>query len=320
VTGTDQAGDVLGVLLVGGALHALVGVVDLHADHVVLEPGSPVEQTALVGDVRAGGAHVAEDDPGRVHPLGLDDVQHVAAAAEPAGQVHLHRQPGLALGGEGSAQAGALGLGEVGTDPDLADDPGAHAVLPVPQVGEDPLGHAVRPHRPHVAGVGVVQVEAGAGDDVDAGALADRAQPRQVPADAEAGGLHHGPAPERRVARQFLAGDVDVVEAAVVAVAEGVLAQLPEQGLPHRRRGELLAVHAGGGGGGPPRRHVVEQVLVGQRDAEVLDGDHAPDRGDRAGRRRRGGAHPRCPEMRRNSRAFSRMATTRIRPCTIGTQ
>jgi len=47
--------------------------------------------------------HVAQHDLGEVRAHALDEVQDGAAQAEPAGQVDLHRQPGLGLGAQGAA-------------------------------------------------------------------------------------------------------------------------------------------------------------------------------------------------------------------------
>src|SRR3712207_8291640 len=52
----------------------------------------------------------------------LGEVEDGAGEAEPAGQVHLDRQPALDLGCQGSPQADLLGRGEVGADPDRSEE------------------------------------------------------------------------------------------------------------------------------------------------------------------------------------------------------
>ncbi len=144
-------------------------------------------------------------------------------------------------------------------------------------------------------------------------------RPGEVAADAPAGGLDDGPPAQGREAGELLDGDVDVVEGEVVAVAERVLAQVPQQRLADRGGGELVGVEPGRGAAGPPRRDVVEQVLVAQDDPEVVEGDGTADGLDASGPDGHRLA-PGWPEMRPNSRALSRMATMRISPWVIGTQ
>ena len=82
------------------------------------------------------------------------------------------RQPGLGLGDAGRRRGCPLGRGEVRADADLADDARAGSPSsPSRQVGQDPVGDLLSERQPrHVVRLRAVQVVAGAGDDVHAGA------------------------------------------------------------------------------------------------------------------------------------------------------
>ena len=94
----DQPRDGAGVLLVRRALHLLVGVEVVHADHVVLDEGAARGAGRLVVGIVEGRVHVAEHGVARIAALLLDDVEHVVPEAEPARQMDHERQARCAPG------------------------------------------------------------------------------------------------------------------------------------------------------------------------------------------------------------------------------
>src|SRR5215212_4344881 len=90
----DEADKGPGILLVRGALGALVGIVIIHADHVVLEERAALGEARLVGEVLVARVHVAEDRVPEVSILRLNEVEDLVAPAFPAREVDGERHAG----------------------------------------------------------------------------------------------------------------------------------------------------------------------------------------------------------------------------------
>ena len=120
----DEGADCAGVLLVGRRLGILVGIVIVHADHVVFEKGAAPGEACLIVKILMAGVHVAEHGVLQVGAFLLDDVEHLIGQPLPAGQVDRQRHAGDA----GSACRGAQGFpllgGEILADADFADNAG----------------------------------------------------------------------------------------------------------------------------------------------------------------------------------------------------
>jgi len=134
--------------------------------------------------------------------------------------VHLHRQPGLALGEQRATQAGLLRRGEVRADADLPDDPGPDAVLADGHVLDDPLRDRLRREPLDLGGLRGVEVVAGAGDDVGPRGLAQAPQGAEIAAESEPAGLDDRAPAEAAEACDLGERQLGVGEPAVVAVAE----------------------------------------------------------------------------------------------------
>ena len=191
-----------------------------------------------------------------------------------------------------------------------------------PQSRAIAVGDLVDRHGAHVVGMRRLEIEAGAHDDVEAGAAADLLQGGGIAADAEIGGIDHRPPAEIDEFHQLLDRHIGVEQLAVVAIEEGIHPELAEHGDVDRPLGEadLAAQH----GPPPPTRRVEEQMLVHQRDAHLLDrnlaedGHHLPgmDADVRLALSSVMVSRPCLPV--RKMRKFSQMAMRMIAPVTIG--
>lgn len=207
--------------------------------------------------------------------LGLDDIKHVVRQPLPARQMDRQRHAGDARGARRSPQRLAFFGGEILADADLADQPGHDRRLrpAAADVVDDELGNGVHIHRLQPFGMGVLKIEAGAHDDLQAGHAADAGELFGVAADADIGGIDDGVAARRAIALQLRQRQVGVVERDVVAVDVRVHAQLADDLDVHRLLGDRHVV--GVAGAFPAARAIEQDVLVHQRDAHLLDRNRA---------------------------------------------
>ena len=180
------------------ALHLLVGIEVVHADHVVLEEGAARGAGRLVVGVVEGRVHVAEhgvargrrppprrcrgprcprrNQPGRWTISGRP--VRAWARAAPRSDFSL-------VGREVRARRRSRRSGRCAAVPSTPSS--ASATISSAMASADMRGHLGR--------VRALQVVAGAHDDVEAGGAGDALQGRRVAADAAAGGIDHACAP-----------------------------------------------------------------------------------------------------------------------------
>ena len=82
----DEARQSGGVLLVAGRLGLLVGIEEVHADHVVFEKGAAVGDAPLIGEVAEARIHVTENRVPKVAAFRLDHVEDAMTVPLPAGR------------------------------------------------------------------------------------------------------------------------------------------------------------------------------------------------------------------------------------------
>ncbi len=141
-----QPRDRIGSLIVRRALHLLIGIEVVHADHVVFDECPAGGAGSLVIRVGEGRVHVAEHGVAGIAALLLDDVEHGGAQTKPAWQMDHQRQPGARLGTHRTAQRLLLLRREVRRHSDLANQADAHTVNAVDRLGHEFVGDGFDRH------------------------------------------------------------------------------------------------------------------------------------------------------------------------------
>ena len=200
----------------------------------------------------------------------------------PSGQVDRQRHARDARGAGRGAQRLLFRRREGLRNADLADD-ARHGVGPgraATHVVDDEGRSLVEVHAGEPVGVGRLEVEARAHDDVEPGAARDALQRFRVATDAEIRRVHDRVAAELRIAAEFAGREIDVEQEAIVPADERVHPQFADVLDADRRLGER---HLRGLAGTLPELGGVEQdVLVHQRHAHAFGRDRSQHRHDGA--------------------------------------
>ena len=231
--GLYEARDVAGVILVAGAGGLLVGVEDLHADHVVLQVDAALQKARLVLVIVATRIGVAEHHALHRHPLRGNKVKDLITKAIPAGHVDLNRHTRLALREAGTGERVALAIGERLADKDLTNEAGANvrSLGTDGEVAHDAVGDLAHAAIEVLWPVHGIQEDAAPHDDVQPRLAADACEPLRVaPVPLVGAGLQDRAATLGGEALHLNDGGLNVIERAVVLVEERVVAQLPHVG------------------------------------------------------------------------------------------
>ena len=249
----------------------LVGVVVVHADHVVFEERAALGEARLVVEIVVARVHVAEHRMARDRRLPPRRYRAPVRQPLPAGQVDRQRHAGEPLGAGGAAQRLSLLGGEILADADLADRPIATPV-PSPPPSTSPHDLVARSHPRHLrdtGGCAACEIIAGAHDDLETG----HSRSPQLHADRGRCRNRSG----RRPCAPPSAGSAAVPRsrghrrrASIVPVDVGVHAQFADD--PARPAARAMASRSGGKGISMTRTSRA-RLLVHQRDAHFVDRD-----------------------------------------------
>ena len=77
-----------------GDLRVLVGIVVVHADHVVFQERAAVGKARLIVEIVVARVHVAEDGVPEIGAFLLDDIEHLVRQPLPARQMDRQRHAG----------------------------------------------------------------------------------------------------------------------------------------------------------------------------------------------------------------------------------
>ena len=236
----SQPADCDRILLVAWRLSLLVGVKEVHPNHIVFDEGASVRHASLVRPVVQTRVHMAEHDVPRVRAFGLDHVQHAMRMTLPAREMNGKRSAAELGGARGASQHLLLRGCEVLADPDLADDAGANFGLVLRQsaVSSDRLADHFDAHVFHVRRMRRFKVEARAHDDVQSASPADSLQRRRITPDSEVGRIDDRFPAILDEMIELLDCRSDIEQSAIVAIEKRVHPQVADHRYVERPFGD----------------------------------------------------------------------------------